>query len=423
MTRTLKHRGGFAAKRGLAIGAMLTTAALALAGCSAAAEADSATEIKVIIADYSDATAPYWNSFKEKYEAQTGVTLNLQIIGWNDIDQQTSTMIQTGNIPDILNINAYASYAADGLLYSADEVLSPEVAADILPTFVRNGTVDGEFYGMPDLSSVRAMFYNVDLFEQAGVEAPPTTWDEFVEAAKKITALGDGIVGYAQPLGAEDAQSELAMWLFNNGGDFKTDGEWTLNSPQNVETLEFMKSLSVTHGVTQNNPGSTNRTDGAFALFQAGKAGMVLGFSPLQSSLDADYPDVNYALAPMPSGNGAEPQTFGVTDYLMSFKKDGNQEAIRAFYELYYSPDEINTWIKAENFLPVTISGLEVFSSDPSLAVYLETLPNTHLTPGSDPAWDRIRLTIQQNIGTAVAPDGDPKKWLDDLQAQAEAAG
>jgi multiple sugar transport system substrate-binding protein len=123
----------------------------------------------------------------------------------------------------------------------------------------------------------------------------------------------------------------------------------------------------------------------------------------------------------MPSGNGAAPQTYGVTDYLMSFKKKGNEDAVKAFYKLYYSPSEINTWIKSEGFLPVTQSGLGKFASDPSLKVYLDTLPNIHLTPTDDPEWDKIKLTIQQNIGLAVAPTGDPKKFLDDLQAQAVA--
>jgi len=414
--RRILRRGALVA--GVAI------SAIALASCSAGStDGDGGVEsIKVVIAGYSpDHTPEFWNAFADTYEEQTGITLDLQIISWNDIDQQSSTMIQTGTPPDILNLNAYASYAADDLLYSADEVLSEDVAADIIPAFVTSGTYDGKFYGMPDLSSARALFYNKALFEQAGIDAPPTTWDEFVEDAKAITALGNGVVGYAQPLGPEEAQAELAIWLFNNGGDFKVDGAWTINSPENIETLEFLKSLSVEHGVTQNNPGSTNRSDGAFPLFQQGQAGMIVGFGPLQGALDTDFPDIDYGIAPMPSGNGAEPQTYGVTDYLMSFKKDGNKDAVTAFYDLYYSPDQVNTWIKSEGFLPVTTSGLAEFADDPSLSVYLDTLPNIHLTPTDDPEWDKVKLTIQQNIGLAVAPDGDPKAFLDDLQAQAEA--
>lgn len=381
-----------------------------------AAKVDS---IKLVAAEYSNKTAEFWSQFAKTYEDKTGTKLDVQVISWNDIDQQSSTMIQNGNPPDILNLNVYASYAADDLLYSAEEVLSPQVKEDLIDAFVQSGTYKGKLYGMPDLSSARALFYNKDLFEKAGVSGPPKTWDEFVDTAKKVDQLGGGVVGYAMPLGPEEAQAEFSIWLFNNGGSWKQGDEWTINSPENVETLRFLKSLAVEHKVTQNNPGRTNRTNDAFALFSSGKAGMVVGFSPLSATLDEEK-SVNYGIAPMPTKGGGEPQTYGVTDYLMAFKKEGNKEAVKAFYDLYYSPEQVNKFIKQEGFLPVTESGLQEFSSDESLQVYLETLPNARLTPTDDPAWDKVKLAVQQNIGAAVAPDGDPKQVLDKLQKQAE---
>jgi multiple sugar transport system substrate-binding protein len=410
-----------------------TALALGLAACSGGTGAgdaddsgggDSAKEIKVVIAEYSkDHTATFWNAFKTAYEKKAGVKLNLQIISWNDIDQQASTMVQNGNPPDILNLNAYASYAKDNLLYNSDEVLTDSVKSDLIDAFVKSGTYNGKMYGFPDLSSARALFYNKDLFAKAGIANPPKTWDEFVADAKKVQALGNGAIGYAQPLGPEEAQAEYSIWMFNNGGDWKSDGKWSINSAKNLETLQFLKDLSAKDKVTQNNPGKTNRTDGAFPLFTSGKAGMIVGFGPLQGDLDNKYKNIKYGIAPMPTKDGGAPQTYGVTDYLMAFKKSGNQEAIKKFYELYYSPDQVNTWIKSEGFLPVTKSGLKEFSSEPSLKVYLDTLPNIHLTPTDDPAWDKIKLAVQQNLGTAVSPSGDPKAVLGDLQKTAEAGG
>src|SRR5690242_16759881 len=381
--------------------ATTAVAALALTACGGGTGAGTAggsgggapvNKIKIVAAEYSkDNTAAFWNKFAAAYKAKTGIDLDVQVLSWDDIDQQSSTMIQNNAAPDILNLNAYASYAKDGLLYSSDEVLSDSVKGDLLPNFVQSGTYQGKMYGMPDLSSARALFYNKDLFKKAGIAAPPKTWDEFTADAKKITALGKGTVGYAEPLGPEEAQAELSIWMVNNGGDWKTDGKWTINSPQNIETLSFLKKLAVEDKVTQNNPGKTNRTDGAFSLFSSGKAGMVVGFSPLSGTLDKEK-KVNYGIAPMPTKAGGEPQTYGVTDYLMAFKKDGNQAAVKAFYDLYYQPDQVNAFIKAEGFLPVTQSGVKQFSSDPNLKVYLDTLPNARLTPTDDPTWDKVKL-------------------------------
>lgn len=412
-------------RRNQFLAAGITGLTLTLAACgggTGAADADadggSVDSITLVAAAYSDSTADFWDSFAQTYQDQTGITLDVQVVSWDDIDQQSSTMIQNGNPPDLLNLNAYASYAADGLLYSADDVLSDDVKSDLLPNFVESGTYDGKLYGMPDLSSARALFYNKDLFDQAGIDAAPTTWDEFEADARKIAELGDGVAGYEEPLGPEEAQAELSIWMFNNGGNWKTDGAWTINSEQNVETLEFLKKLA-DEGLTQSNPGKTNRTDGAFADFAAGKAGMVVGFSPLAAQLD-EAGKVDYGVAAMPSNTGAEPKSYGVTDYLMAFRKDGNADAVKAFYDLYYQPDQVNTFIREEGFLPVTQSGIKEFSSDPDLKVYLDTLTGVQLTPTDDPTWDTVKLAVQQEIGAAVGENGDPRAVLDDLQEQAE---
>ena len=313
--------------RVLSVGLLGLTATLALAACGGGtgagsdddASAKKSTTIKLVAAEYSkDNTSAFWTKFAAAYKAKTGNTLDVQVVSWNDIDQQSSTMIQNNNAPDILNLNVYASYAKDGLLYSADDVLSPAVKSDLLPSFVKSGTYENKMYGMPDLSSARALFYNKTLYKKAEIANPPTTWDEFEADAKKIAALGNGVAGYAEPLGPEEAQAEFSIWMVNNGGDWKTSGKWTINSPKNVETLTFLKKLA-DEKATQNNPGKTNRTDGAFSLFSSGKAGMVVGFSPLSATLDKEK-KVDYGIAPMPTKAGGEPQTYGVTDYLMAFK-------------------------------------------------------------------------------------------------------
>ncbi|HET8617107.1 MAG TPA: extracellular solute-binding protein [Actinomycetales bacterium] len=419
------------ARRMTVLLAGLGTAALALSACSggtgsgtAAADGNvkKVSSIKLVAAEYSkDHTATFWNDFATAYQAKTGITLDVQVVSWDDIDQQSSTMVQNNNPPDILNLNAYASYAKDGLLYSADEVLSPDVRSDLLDAFVKSGTYKGKMFGMPDLSSARAFFYNKTLFSKAGITAPPTTWAEFEDDAKKISALGNGTIGYGLPLGPEEAQAEFSIWTFNNGGAWKDGDSWVISSPKNVETLEFLKKLAVTDKVTEHNPGKTNRQQ-AFDLFASGKVGMVVGFSPLAATLD-QAGKVDYGVAPMPTSDGGTPQTFGVTDYLMAFKKPGNADAVKAFYDLYYQPDQVNTFIKAEGFLPVTKTGLQKFADDPKLKVYLDTLPNVHLTPTDDPTWDKVKLAVQQNIGKAVEPDGDPKAVLDSLQKLAENGG
>jgi len=321
----------------------------------------------------------------------------------------------------VLNLNSFSSYARDGLLYAAEDVLSPATRDDFIEAFARGGQFQGKLYGFPILSSARAFFCNRDLFAKAGIAAPPKTWDDFLQAAKKIQALGGGVIGYALPLGPEEAQGEWSIWMWNGGGDWKSGDTWTIDSDANVRTLTFLADLANKHRVTQVNPGKTNRTDGAFQLFKDGKVGMVMGFSPLGKQLDAEG-KVKYGVAAMPT-TLTKPATLGVSDYLMAFRKKDNREAVKKFLDLYYQPDTITRWITAEGFLPVTKSGIERMRGNAALTPYLDALPNARLVPTTDPAWDRVKLDVQQNIGLAVQPGGNPKQVLDQLQRNAAAAG
>ena len=406
---------GSMTRRGFLALVLVGAAALVHGGCGGG---DKPKSIKVVIAEYSrDHTRPFWQGLALQYTKQTGVKVDLQVIDWNSIDQQVSTMIQNNQPPDVLNLNSFSSYAKDGLLYSGDEALSPKTREDFLEAFAQGGTYRDKLYGFPILASARAFFYNRDLLAKAGVAAPPKTWDELVTAAKRVQALGGGTIGYALPLGPEEAQAEWSIWMWNNGGEWKAGEAWAINSDKNVQTLQFLAGLANTHKVTQVNPGKTNRTDGAFQLFKDGKVGMVMGFSPLAAQLDAEG-KVRYGVTQMPTNVGA-PVTLGVEDYLMAFKKKGNQEAVRQFFDLYYQPEQITRWIGAEGFLPVTKSGRERMSGNEKLKPYLDALPSARLAPTTDPVWDKVKLDVQQSIGAAVQPGGDPKQVLDRLQKNA----
>ena len=64
-----------------------------------------------------------------------------------------------------------------------------------------------------------------------------------------------------------------------------------------------------------------------------------------------------------------------------------------------------------------------MFAVDPALSVYIDTMPNVHLTPTNDPTWDKVKRAVQRSIGEGVTAEGTPGLVLEALQRTADTPG
>ncbi|MFM1779452.1 MAG: hypothetical protein RIS51_597 [Actinomycetota bacterium] len=417
-----------AIKRSLAAAAASLLAVSALAGC-AASETDGGTAtgetqtIRVVAAQYTDNMQAYYDDLVSRFEAENpNINVEVEVVSWNDIDQKIKTMVQTNDLPDIGNLNYFSSFAADGLLYTAEELLPAEVLADMVPTFIENSKYEGTAYAVPDLASARLFFYNKDILDQAGVTVEElATWDGLEAALKKIKAAVPDVTPLALPLGPEEAQAEFMIWANSNDGGVYSNGEWTITSEKNVETMEFLSSL-VAQGLTNPSPATFNRTDGAFALFAEGKAAMLNGAIFLPSVLEEKGSTINYGFTNFPTNRAdGKSITLGVQDYFFGFKKEGNQEAVQKFMAFLFQPDNYAGFLEAAGgFLPATVSAGEAMSSDENLAPYIAVLPNAVFYPGSEAAWPAVQGEMQQTIGLAVESGADILSILEGIASKVE---
>jgi multiple sugar transport system substrate-binding protein len=392
---------------------------LALAGAVPVAAQDTVS-IEMIGAGYTDQMQPYYDDLAARFmEQNQDIDVSVQVVSWNDIYTVLNTRVASGDPPDIMNLNYFANFAADDLLYTAEEIVTPEVLEDIIQVFRDNSKYEGVEYAVPDLASDRLFFYNEDILAAAGVE-PPSTWSEVKAVCQAILDTQPGIVPLALPLGPEEAQAEFLIWAGGNDGGYFRDGEWIIDSPENLETLEFLQEL-VDMGCTQPNPGSFNRTDGAFALFAQGVAAMLNGAIFLPGELENTYEsDVNWGVVPFPAADGKESITLGVQDYFFGFKKEGNQEAIQRFLSFLFQPDNYAAFLDAAGgFLPATISAGEQMASDPALAPFIEVLPTAIFYPSDQASWPAVQAAVQEDIGT-VFTGADKQEVLNQVQAVAE---
>jgi multiple sugar transport system substrate-binding protein len=408
-----KRLGGIMA---ITLAATTGLTACGFGGSSGEESGDGAT-LDLLVPSYSDATQGLWEDVIAGFEeANPDVKVNLQVESWDNLESVIATRIQGGDAPDIYNGGPFAGFAEDELLYPVEEITSDETYADFQPAFLENAQVDGTTYGLPWIASSRALFVNDALLSDAGAEVP-TTWDELLESAKKVSKLGGGVAGYGMPLGSEEAQAEAGVWLWGGGGTFGDADAITIDTPENLEGAEFIKTM-IDEGATQADAGASDRSP-LFDIFVQGKIGMQVGLPPSVGQIESDNPDLEYSIHPIPTQDG-DPLTLGVADHLMAFQNDGDkQDAITSFFDYLYTADVYVPWVEAEGFLPTTLSGSEPLADDEALAPFLEALPEAQFYPSTNPDWNAADSAFKALFGQ-LGGKKSAKDVLAEIQAQVD---
>ncbi len=385
-------------------------------------------DINVIAAEYGQNTKQWWADFQKEFnDANGNINLTVEVVSWNDIYTVVNTRLGGNNAPDILNIDVFADYQADDLLLPAQDYVSEETYAKFYDAFLEQSVVDGTVWAIPDLASARAMYYNEDILEAAGVEVP-TTWDELKAACEAIKAYDSSIYPWGIDMTTDEGQAAFAYYIWNNGSDFTdADGNWILNDPKNVEAIEYAISL-VNDGYTNSDPANETRYD-LQDLFGAGKLAMVIGPNSIPTYIADNYAkantpeeeQINYNFAAIPTNGGNPSVSAGVMDRFMCFDNDHSDEkieAIKTFFDFFYEDERYSDWVLMEGFLPATKAGGEIVaSSDPSMAPWVDIVGSCKFYPTAKAEWADVKQGVI-NAEQQALLGGSVQELLDNLQAE-----
>ena len=400
----------FAAFLAMAMVGSMTTGVMASEG--------DKTEINVIAAEYGQNTKEWWANFVDSFNTDNpDINLNVEVVSWNDIYTVVNTRIQGNNAPDILNIDVFADYQADRLLLPAQDYVSEETYAKMYPSFLEQSVVDDVVWAVPDLASARAMYYNIDILEAAGVEVP-TTWEELTAACEAIKAYDDSIYPWGIDMTTDEGQAAFAYYTWNNGGGFVDEnGDWALNSDANVEAIEYAIGL-VNSGYTNGDPANDTRYD-LQDMFGAGQVAMVIAPNSLPTYIADGGHEVNYGVAAIPS-NGTESVSAGVMDRFMCFDNGYTDEelaAITKFFDYFYDDARYSDWVLMEGFLPATEAGGEaVAAADESMAAWVDIVGSSKFYPTAKAEWADVKQGVIDVEQRALLGE-DVRELLDELQA------
>jgi multiple sugar transport system substrate-binding protein len=223
-----------------------------MAGVAALAMTDrAAAQGKTTLRFWTSQGAPpqmaAWKAIFGRFEqANSQYSVSIELYSDDDIWTKLSAAYAAKNLPDLISyVQAYtvATLASNDLLEPFDDVINAVGADNFYPTMRDVYKFNGHFIAATLNNQTSSnLWYRTDLMGAAGLN-PPTTWDELLVAAKKLTT-GD-IYGNSLPFGRTSMTSTMMVNFVHQAGGLivNPDGSIGFNSPATVAALEFLSEV------------------------------------------------------------------------------------------------------------------------------------------------------------------------------------
>jgi raffinose/stachyose/melibiose transport system substrate-binding protein len=190
--------------------------ALAAAGCAGGGDDDGAVGGEATVTVWTNAMEGrglvFWqNAAKEYRKLHPDVTIKIQTVQNEDLDGKLQNALNSGSAPDIFLQRGGGKMQA---MVDAGQIKELELTdtdrANVGEAALEGASIDGKVYAMPLDTQPEGIYYSKDLFEKAGITAPPTTLDELKDAVAKLKAIKVAPIA----VGAKDAWP-AAHWYYN----------------------------------------------------------------------------------------------------------------------------------------------------------------------------------------------------------------
>ena len=314
--------------------------------------------------------------------ANPGIMVSQDVQSWGDIYTKAPASVVAGNAPDILfAIPDFTPIIRElGAVQIVDDFVTEiDETHGYFDVGIEPYTSDGHVWAIPLWNMAHAVWYNIDDFEEAGIDEP-ATWDEWASAAEALT--GDGRYGIGVPSNRNLYTDQVVYNFMINAGAsdiYNDDGSLRFNNEQTVRALDFYGQMS-----QFSPPDSPSWAWGeAEVCLGSGTCAMVNQFAFLRSYEANGGDPSNLGVMAMPVDAGVEdPGTISYVNAAMILTDDeAKQEAAYEFLRFIFQPDNYGLFLNMEPglFLPITESGFEseTYWSDPLVVKYrgqLETV-------------------------------------------------
>jgi len=394
-----------------------TTSANQSASTSTSDAGSSQSPVTLTFWHYFTDRANLFEEFAQEYEAQTGVKVKMELVPGDTLGQKFQAAAEANTLPDLVAAwtgigEGTAPYAQEGIILNLQPYMD-EGWGDVFPPALLNSASfhEGNEWGIPpgaylvpiDANNMQFL-YNTHLFEEAGIETPPTTFSEFLEAGAKLKAIGVapfvsgfgswGIGAFAQPY----------MWNVIGQEDLaKTfTGEMPYTSQPWIEYLSIYKQMAesdvLADGIVSYD------FPAAESLFVNGQAGMIFDGSWAIGVFGSQNPDFqDYGVFFPPSVDGAQYPVYipgGVGAMALVVGNSPHKDEAVAFLRWLTSAEQEAKYATASFNLPANVQVAGQIPMTDNLTAFAskmsETIPT--LPVGMKPAVETTMIAGVQRI-------------------------
>jgi multiple sugar transport system substrate-binding protein/raffinose/stachyose/melibiose transport system substrate-binding protein len=402
--------------RAAAVGAVTLSLALAASACGGGSSTGGGS-------GDSPKTLTYWASNQgasievdkkvlqpelDKFEKQYGIKVKLEVVPWSDLLNRILTATTSGQGPDVLNIgNTWsASLQATGALLPWDARNFDRIGGRdrFVDSALGSTGAEGEDpAAVPLYSMAYALYYNKQIFTDAGIAEPPATWDELVADGKRIRAKGKQVLG-AEGSNVSENIHHVFVFAKQHGADFFTaDGKPDFTSERAVAAVkQYVDLMAEDEVIPQGN--AEYAQNQSVSDFAKGKTAMLLWQSASANLKSQGMSEDAYGVAPVPvqsgtPGTGTQVNSMVAGINLAVFKNTRNLDGATKFVKFMTSDEEQKILNKAYSSIPP----VKAAQSDAAFNTPANTvLKNTLATSAAALPQVAEESQFETTVGTAV---------------------
>ncbi|MET8333870.1 extracellular solute-binding protein [Streptosporangium canum] len=412
-------------------------AAAAAAGCSTkpqtggTAGASGAAALDLKFVGVADQKAPMDELLAVYRQAKAGVSITASYAPTDQVQTSLRTQLGAGNAPDL-----HVVYPGSGSAMSMTQIagaglladLSAQAWTDSIPTGFKPALqIDGKTLMYSAGSTVIGAIYNKKVFQEAGIDAPPTTWTEFLDVCAKLKKAGKVPIA----LGAQTPWvTQLITYALVPSTVYAKDptfddkqaaGQASFAQSGWRDAMEMYLELQK-RGYFNDKPNGTT-FEQQTSMVATGKAGMAIQVSAvLPSFRDAATSPDDLSMFPVPGADDAASVWIpaGVVVGLGANAKGKNAEEAKAFIDFLGRQENINRWAKAIAAIPLTQDASSTV--DPAVESFLP-LTKDRAVPFMDQRWPNAEVqpthfAVVQDLLAGKSKVDEALKKMDEAYAK-----